>query len=424
MSGGVALLSSCSNDKLDEPEPEPTDVQGEDNNDTVYIDIMTDDVTSRAGESESDVVGTTEENYIDPATIHLYPYNFTAGDYPSWCCNYALKDGAQLNIPELTKEKVTKISGGYRITLKRKEFQDCCPSSNSTDYPNMVIVAIANWGITPEDKEFKNDVMYLVALKRSIFMYNTESTENTFNFPSTYTPSTTQPIPMYGMIVATNADINNTSVTNLGTLYLYRSLAKLIVKVPLSLLDQFEEGITLKHCYNSGTCGPANLVLTKSHVITTATSSGVYNNLASSNINIPGELSIIDEWQVTPTFSDTPDIIDDLEFNVLKKDDDYIWYQLYVPEFRIKDATITIGRNGRSGKSGSYDVTGVDNYIEFTDKSGNAWKLAFENSAGEAFDIIRNHIYVFEVTGIKSTLSLKYTVVDWDERVSGDIHFD
>jgi hypothetical protein len=419
MSGGVALLSSCSNDKLDEPEPEPTDVQGEDNNDTVYIDIMTDDVTSRAGESESDVVGTTEENYFDPATIHLYPYCDTTSGTASWIFNNSgnFKE-------ELKQLDVRKISGGYRIYLSRDFLKDCCKASN---FPQCVIVAIANWGdIIPTKDQYKGDPMVLVAAQSTLFTYSAaptdaEATRDVSVFYSDYTPSTAQPIPMYGALVAQKTDIDDETVTNLGTLYLYRALAKIIVKVPTDLQSRFEEKITLNKCYTAGTRGPLNLAVSNNpHVISTATSSGVYKNLDSNHINIPGELnksglSLSDKGV---DLSTTPSTLESLPFNILKTDDDYKWYQLYVPEFRIKTSTIT------TGNGSNYTPAAVDNYIEFTDKSGNKWKIAFENSKEEPFDIIRNHIYVFEVTGIKSTLSLKYTVVDWDERVSGDIHFD
>jgi 8-oxo-dGTP pyrophosphatase MutT (NUDIX family) len=80
MSGGVALLSSCSNDKIDEPTTEPAAV---DDDDLVYITIMTDDAASRAVYEETEITGTAAESYINPETIHLYPYNFTASGYPS-----------------------------------------------------------------------------------------------------------------------------------------------------------------------------------------------------------------------------------------------------------------------------------------------------------------------------------------------------
>jgi hypothetical protein len=420
MSGGVALLSSCSNDKLDEPEPEPTDVQGEDNNDTIYIDIMTDDVTSRAGESESDVVGTTEENYFDPATIHLYPYCDTGSGSPSWVLNW---DGFLRE--ELEQKEVRKISGGYRIYLDRGYLQGCCYASN---YPQCVIVAIANWGsIIPTQEQYKGDPMQLVAAQSTLFTYSAAPTDDSETrdasvYYSDYTPSTTQAIPMYGALVAQRTDVYNDSFTNLGTLYLYRALAKIIVKVPTDLQSRFEEKITLNKCYTAGTRGPINLAVGNNpHVISTATTSGVYKNLDSNHINIPGELKTANfSWsQKSVDLSDTPSTIGSVPFNIIKTDDDYKWYQLYVPEFRIKETAVTTGNS-----KNTYTPAAVDNYIEFTDKSGNKWKIAFENSKEETFDIIRNHIYVFEVTGIKSTLSLKYTVVDWDERVSGDIHFD
>jgi hypothetical protein len=412
MSGGVALLSSCSNDKLDEPEPEPTDVQGEDNNDTIYIDIMTNDVTSRAGESESDVVGTTEENYFDPATIHLYPYSDTGSTSASWLLNISKEELEQLD--------VRKISGGYRIYLSRDYLKICCSADN---YPTCAIAAIANWGVTPEADDAKGDIMQLACLQSTLFKYSAAPTDDSevrdpAVFYSDYTPSTTHAIPMYGILLAQRTDIYNDSFTNLGTLYLYRALAKIIVKVPTDLQSQFEEKITLNKCYSTGTSGAVNMVLTKSHVMPTATSAGIYKNLDSSNVNIPGELKTTNLSLGSRTLSSTPSTLENVPFNIIKTDDDYKWYQLYVPEFRIKTSTIT------TGNGSNYTPAAVDNYIEFTDKSGNKWKLAFENSKEEPFDIIRNHIYVFEVTGIKSTLSLKYTVVDWDERVSGDIHFD
>jgi hypothetical protein len=381
---------------------------------------MTDDVTSRAGESESDVVGTTEENYFDPATIHLYPYCDTTSGTPSWIFN----NNGNLKA-ELTQLEVRKISGGYRIYLSREYLKGCCKASN---YPQCVIVAIANWGsIIPTQTEYKGDPIQLVAAKTTLFTYSAAPTDadevrDASVFYSDYTPSTTQAIPMYGALSAQKTDIDDESVTNLGTLYLYRALAKIIVKVPTDLQSRFEEKITLNKCYTAGTRGPVYLAVSNNpHVISTATSSGVYKNLDSNHINIPGEInsSGLSWYQIeTDILSTTPSTIENLPFNIIKTDEDYKWYQLYVPEFRIKTSTITSGNNN------VYTATGVDNYIEFTDKSGNKWKLAFENSAGEAFDIIRNHIYVFEVTGIKSTLSLKYTVVDWDERVSGDIHFE
>jgi hypothetical protein len=424
MSGGVALLSSCSNDKIDEPTTEPAAV--DDDDDLVYITIMTDDAASRAVYEETEITGTSAESYINPETIHLYPYNATGRAYPSWCCNYIENRDKPGDRPELTATAV-KAAGGYRIYLDRKELQECCPSDKSSNYPNMVIVAIANWGVTLDkaSDDYKNDVMQMVALKKTEFMYNTESTDNTFNFKSDYVPSEDQPMPMYGMVVATNSNINNTSVKNLGTIYMYRAFAKLIVKCPKTVMTKFgfdEDNVTLKYCYSAGTCGPANLVLKSDHVVTTATPTGVYNNLSSSNIFIPGEIPA-DKFK-NSTASDlatTPDLIENLKFNRIKTDDpDYDWYQLYIPEFRTQSATITLGNNG------TYDATGKDNWIEFvTANMSQKYGLDFKDEKNNGLDIVRNHIYLFEVDGtLRSSFKFNYVVTDWDYQASGDITFD
>jgi hypothetical protein len=112
-------------------------------------------------------------------------------------------------------------------------------------------------------------------------------------------------------------------------------------------------------------------------------------------------------------------VLSDIQFNKLKEDDDYVWYQLYIPEYRTNELTITTGNNS------TYTAPAADNptYVEFTQKDTNKkFKLEFKDDSGKDLDIIRNHIYLFEVTGFTSTI--KYVVIDWNNEESPLITFD
>lgn len=63
-------------------------------------------------------------------------------------------------------------------------------------------------------------------------------------------------------------------------------------------------------------------------------------------------------------------------------------------------------------------VNDADNYIQFTNYAGGV-------STGERFDLVRNHIYRYTITGVETSgqLILNYQVADWTQRDSWTLDF-
>jgi hypothetical protein len=375
------------------------------------------------GNSYSDGVG--YENYIDPAKLHVLLYNgYTSGN------NFG---GSGLN-KELTISDVTKLSNTeYRVRI----------DGSKDDLPDkFIIVVTANWQYTPDERaakgyDYKSNIAYLCVQRGAEYSYHyginspcsstpigqsDTGTNGYCNYadadgnPTYFVPSEETPIPMFGLkTYAKSASWGNK--VELGTIYLIRAMAKLVVK---SSNDSYKlNSATLSHYYDVGYCGFAQPMesTTKSKGVSIYDADNGstdpdyynYNNyVIMEELGVPGDFTgnfkkgFNDE---NPTHRCT-----NLPFKAYTNSDGKTIYVAYIPAYNNKlthsnlpalegHLTVNITANGKT----------EDYEILFKDQDGGSYD---DNSL---YDLWRNHMYIYDITTIAAKKTLNYVVTELDD---------
>jgi hypothetical protein len=258
---------------------------------------------------------------------------------------------------------------------------------------NFRVVILTNWedGATPKTANYG----YMVIAADSRYSYNPTA-------DSPFLPSATTPITMYGIQSFSPQTFRQGVATNLGTIKLIRSMAKIEVKLADDDKTNQLSDVTLLHSYDCGMRLPYYMQEE------TVQPTEKYQN-------IPGD----------GTDTGTVNTLSNLPF-YKKSDNDYI---IYIPEYRlITPASYSVFTRRTTGNN---RVT-PDPTNKITIKLNNvSYDLEFKeyDDAGEpidgtTFNIVRNHIYRYTVSLAGGKFTLQYMVIPWTERTAPMITFE
>jgi hypothetical protein len=354
----IPNLSSCSKDET------PQVVSEEENdNDEINVTLT---ISTRGSDSIEDANGTFGENYVDPSNLRIYFSN--SGNY-----------GGVVQ-SQFTPEEVLQIDDNtYQVSGKM-------PSLPSGTFR---IAVFANW---PSVAEFTFGTNYILEMGirkgcEYSYPYGNGSTDY-------YEPSATNPMPMYGIKTYSSSSAyslttysNGTKEYDFGTVYLIRSMAKIIVK---STAGSQIDSVTLSHCYNLGNSAPI-------YVYVDSETTPITN----TQMSIPGQQTSVNRFNPY-----TSNLTKDIPFKSLG-DNTYV---LYVPEYQ--------------NTSNSYGA--VPTFFTLT-SDGKEFQVDFvdydQTGSTDAFNLLRNHMYIYDIEVTKYA-TLKYVVQKWDTYTSPTITFD
>ena len=196
-------------------------------------------------------------------------------------------------------------------------------------------------------------------------------------------------IPMWGVQTIQNLSLAPGVRNDLGTIYLLRSMAKVEVIMANS---EFEiSAINIRGYNNMGKCLP----------------NGWNNAAMTTSLDLEG------------VFNPMPTYVDDQKpaFKESATEDGFKCYTVYVPEYR------NIAPNAQTSVTPStitVTIDGKDYNIKFKKYEDGA-------ATNEAYNIVRNHIYRFNITGVNSAvetgLNLEYMVMNWTDIDNGTLNF-
>jgi hypothetical protein len=365
------------------------------------------------GNSYSDGVG--YENYIDTQKLHIYVWNGSGGF-----------GGSSYN-KELPISQVTKLSSTeYRVRVDGGK--ELLPTSAFT------IAVCANWQYSIDDRNAAtvataaktySNVAFLCIEPGSEYSYHYGTKEtNSLGVsgsgtsdgtvldygdadgnPTYFVPSEETPIPMFGCKVYTY-DTNWGNHVNLGTIYLIRAMAKLVVKSSNS--SYTVNSATLSHYYDVGMCGFCDASGGSLYTSGSDPEYYDYDYTYFDDLNLPGgftkDFSKGYENQ-NPTHRCT-----NLPFKAYTNSDGKTIYVAYIPAYNNKlgntripalegHLTVNITANGKT----------EDYEIKFKDQDGGSYD---DNSL---YDLWRNHMYIYDITTIAAKKTLNYVVTELDD---------
>jgi hypothetical protein len=263
------------------------------------------------------------------------------------------------------------------------------------------ILILANWadGANP-DANF----VTLVNNTSSKYSYNPTS-------DSPFLPSAETPIAMYGIQTYQPQTFRQGVATDLGTIKLIRSMAKIEVKLADNDTTNQLSDVTLLHSYDCGQYVPYFM-------------SGETVQPTEKYQNIPGDGT---------SGAGNVNTLSDLPF-YKKSDSDYV---IYIPEYRLiaPSSYSYFSRRGANSTASSNMSSGSicpDPANKITIKLNNvSYDLEFKeyDDAGEpidgtTFNIVRNHIYRYTVSLAGGKFTLQYMVMPWETETAPTITFE
>ena len=212
-------------------------------------------------------------------------------------------------------------------------------------------------------------------------MNNPDQKIFTINYKEDGFPNTgVEYIPMWGVQTIQNLSLTPGIRNDLGTIYLLRSMAKVEV---IMANNEFEiSGINIKGYNNMGYCLP----------------NGWDNATITTNLDLEG------------VFNPIPTHVDDQmpKFRESITENGFKCYTVYVPEYRniAPDAQTSVTPSTIAVTIGDKEYN-----IEFK-------KYVDGEATGEAYNIIRNHLYRFSITNVVNDVPVGITVSvkAWDIR--------
>lgn len=313
------------------------------------------------------------ENYIDISSIKVYLYKI--GDNA-----FGVNDSIIQELPVKGAVRMGESSTSYLV------YVDVDDTKLPTD--KFQLVVMANREQTCNNN---STFYYLTAWDDGIYFNRvTEGGEGIL-------PSEDKPIPMFGVKLFTTVPDFTESV-DFGTVNMLRAMAK----IELHCTNKVKlDNVRLTYCMPVGTCAPRKMRNCNT------------SQVVSDNMFLPGQENSYSQtalkgWGYTLT-GKTATPVKNVYFN--KADTTGMNYMIYVPEYAND------GSQGLTPAQIAFNVpsTGNDYTLEFAD---------YSDSNMPKFNILRNHIYRYNVRLSDGKLNLKYEVIDWNEKTAGDIVFE
>jgi hypothetical protein len=302
---------------------------------------------------------------------------------------------------------LTDLNNSYATVYKKLELSSIVESGTNTGKftlrsildettveklksENFRVAILTNWedGATPKTDNYG----WMVIDAKTKYSYNPTA-------DSPFLPSATTPITMYGIQSFSPQTFRQGVATNLGTIKLIRSMAKIEVKLADDDKTNQLSDVTLLHSYDGGMRLPFYMQ------VETIQPTDKYQNIPLDGTKSAGAVN---------TLSNLP--------FYKKSDSDYI---IYIPEYRL----VTPANNPYFNRT---DAVTPDPTNKITIKLNNvSYDLEFKeyDDAGEpidgtTFNIVRNHIYRYTVSLAGGKFTLQYMVIPWTERTSPTITFE
>jgi hypothetical protein len=349
--------------------------------------------------TEGETQGTAADNYIDLNSLHIYLYTrATTSTYTdTWKVS---------NCDTLLRVSIDSLSRG-KYRLVGKLVGDTQKNLAVNGFCIVVMANWDNWNVHPD----VTNIGTLEFYQASSYLYPYSGTGAT-DAEKYYTPTAAKPLPMYGL---KTVDVSTTPfvmgrVTDIGEVNLLRAMAKVVVTCSaddLTLAD-----VQLTRCNNRGMCPPTYM----------------YQNTVfptSLYLSIPGD----DTKGCT-----LPGITENLPFRKVTPtaDDEKPYYEIYIPEYRNTTKTQSLRSLSAQAQSNTPVPTRISmkladsegtvgdktyylDFKEYTDVNMGAF-----GDEATTFDILRNHIYHYDVTG---ATNYTYVVKDWSRYEAPEIVF-
>ncbi len=294
--------------------------------------------------TEEEDSGTGYENYLDVSKLHILFFS---------------KDNVFME--EFTPETVTPVDDS--AYPQEWELSGPLTTAPITEFK---VVVLANWrgDVTLE----KGTTTIEDVCKDAASMCES------LDFP--FVPSATNTIPMFGVkTISGDLEFRKNLITNLGTIDLLRSVAKVIVRKSADITNEVES-ITLNR-YNSGlACAPL----------------GMYDN--TGNLPYTNSVHLVNGAEDNDTDSKT------LAFTEIGDS-----WALYVPEYRNLNSISGAVRTDKCYISIKFKNIDKTFTVDFRD---------YGTSSGNYFNIVRNHVYDFNIASVDSySLDLTLAVQPW-----------
>lgn len=203
-------------------------------------------------------------------------------------------------------------------------------------------------------------------------------TDFTTFVPFDYSPSAFTAIPMWG-VKTTGLDLIPGRTTDLGTIYVLRAMAKVFITLDGAMAESYKlQGAEMSNYNAKGNSLPAG------YSAASDTEKMDTETCFNANVSSPST---------------------GLKFNQLGENS----FVAYVPDFNNENGTLTMPVTLTDADGNTLDYL-TDKVIEFKDY----------NETGSPFNVIRNHVYHFNITKIPengSDLELTLNVADWDVNI-------
>jgi hypothetical protein len=343
--------------------------------------------------------GTVNENYIDPNNLHVYIFQNASND---------------------------KLGGNFYCEMKIRRFYSLDENNNTykikaetTSLPsstNFRVVIAANWQYTPTT-DTNITLVKLCFNKGSEYQYHyggkspfstvsgtntscTSTAAGTVDYrdadgnPTYYMPTKETPMPMYGVKKLTTADYKDKQHSDIGSIYMVRSMAKIIVRSDPNKSNCHDiESVTLRYSYNVGMCAPVVM----------------YNNSETQWLD-----STIDPMNIPRTGSPSTYVsglndenplgrIENLPFKKLE-DNKFV---IYIPSY-----------NNLATKNTDCKVSYMTLKMKGLEKVDT---LEFKDDSGKRFNLCRNYMYIYDVHTYKMP---EYVVTAINSYSAADINFN
>lgn len=187
-------------------------------------------------------------------------------------------------------------------------------------------------------------------------------------------------IPMWGV---SSFELNAEQLQHIGDISLLRAAAKIEVDLSEVLANEGYklEAVTINHYNESGFCAPNGW-----------NTANKTNNLDQENCLRPYHSH---KTGALPFYEVITDKV----------------YSLYIPEFNVihnADARPKLSVTLSDGSETIYNFADAIQFGQYNDDG-------FPIDGADMYNIVRNHIYRFTISGISKGLEIKYSVAQWDE---------
>lgn len=334
---------------------------------SLHISVLGDAATRSGTPTTSDNYedGSGLENYIDIDKLQLLFFTSTATKPEDDTFITAI----EFNPNEVTPEDNSEYPQHWRLV---KELAD---DNELLKYKNFRLVVLANWPGKLDESDLttgKTTIKDICCGDGIANMY--DLTVGITGFKKE------EPIPMYGVKTCEGVTFRNMAMTNLGEIYILRAMAKIEV---ICDADGYELTSALIDKVNTkGYCAPED----------------IYENTWSGFYDDSFGVHVSSDWETNE---------DPISMTPVTLEDGSECFRIYIPEYlNSKDACPAIDvilRDEDKNTTTHYTI-----YVRDYTKD--------ENVEDSYFDICRNYVYRYTITGFNSKLELKYTVCPWGEK--------